>query len=113
MLDMKLRIELPDRPSNAVMNAFLCLLILVFGDSEKELEYEEGGRILIFEDSTENMNLLEQVVRNRSWNDPRFNANRSNPYFEMAISSFRGEENWSKWLNQALDETTSITIVPR
>jgi hypothetical protein len=112
MPDMKLRIELPDRPSNAVMSAFLVLLTLVFGDPEKELEFEEGGRILTFEDSAENVNLLYQVVNDRSWNDARFSVNRSNAQFAIGISAFRGEENWSKWLNIALGQTTSITIVP-
>lgn len=107
-----LRIELPFRPGNAAINIILQMITLVLGDHDKELAYEEGGRILIIEDTPANIQLLTEVMKNRSWNDNRFDTNRNSPSLQMGICIFKGAAQWSKFLNQLLDTITSTSVIP-
>jgi hypothetical protein len=108
---MMLAIRFKTRSGNTVVGAILTLLTCVFGDSEKELGFEEGGMVLTLEDSPENIELFAKVLIERSWGDFQFAPNQSNSYFQMGVSAFGGEERWSQYLNQLFnDSVVSVAV---
>ena len=110
-MSKSLRIELQSRPGNKVMEAMFSLMTCVFGSAEKELAYEQGGCVLIIEDSPENINTFLTALVKRSWDSPQFEAGRRDPHFEMGMSAFGGQEKWSEFLNKVIgDMIVSVTV---
>jgi hypothetical protein len=108
------RIELSQRPENAVMSAMFSLLTCVFGSSEKELEWQQGAKTLLVEDFPETEPSFADVLRNRSWDDPRFETGRRDSNFEMGMTVFGGQEKWSEFLKKVFETmVVSITVEPQ
>jgi len=102
---MKLKIERSRRPGNAEMSAFLGLITLITGDSGREIEYEQGGSILVLEGDNAELSRLEEALK--TGNYPPANT-CDDPDFQMGLSSLGGSAKWQLALENFRASCTAI-----
>lgn len=101
----KLVARFQTRPNNAEMCAFLALIGILF-ESDDEIEYQDGGAVLIKEGQAQQLQRLREIMETREYPS----GADSDPIFKISVGALGGLDGWRCQLDSFFRRLVEVTI---